>query len=260
MPRTRHGKKTAMADVQQISDKVDEMKTKLFEELEKLKTSDPLESVTTNQQLNESADGNGGGSVSSRRQVNDDTTGKVSVSLIETNVMNILEQIGDEIGKLAAAIQSTQGEIGRYRNEYNLNSIVIYGLQEEDGERIEDKACVFIKDKVKVNITLNDIDYCSRLGRKQADSANRARPTLVRLTRRWQRNIIYNNKKVLKGTGYVIGEMLLREKLRLLKSVQNIVDKKLTWTWQGNVFVFVNNRRYHIDSEQRLGEVVGTNK
>lgn len=79
---------------------------------------------------------------------------------------------------------------------------------------------------------------------------------LVRLTHRWQRNIIYNNKKVLKGTGYVISEMLLREKLRLLKSVQNRVDKKLTWTWQGNVFVFVNNRRYHIDSEQRLGEVV----
>lgn len=160
MPRTRLGKKTAMADVQQISDTVVEMKTKLFEELEKLKTSDQLESVTANQQ-SESASGNSAGSVSSRRQVNDDTTRKVSVTLFETNIMKILEQISDEIGKLAAAVQSTQGENGRYRNEYNLNSIVIYGLQEEDGERVEDKACVFIKDKLKVNITLNDIDYCS---------------------------------------------------------------------------------------------------
>lgn len=75
--------------------------------------------------------------------------------------------------------------------------LVLYGLQEEDGEVLLDLIPkVFLKHLKISNLDKNDISDAYRLGKK----GEKVRPVIIEFLRMWQRNLVFTNKSKFKGS------------------------------------------------------------
>lgn len=236
-----------MADVQNIAAKVDEMKSKLFEELDKLKSTDETTQIPGNQTYS---------AVPQSQGLNHHAK-TPPIVVFEATVTSLFNAMQGEIKKLAVVVAELQRDSENYNKARNLNSLVLYGLPEgEDGENLYKRITEILSNKIKVNIGINDVDYCMRLGKKERNVNNKIRPVEIRFVHRWKRNAIYANKKLLKGSKLVIAELLSTEKLKLFIWTQGKVGRRCCWTWQGNVFALVKNSRLLIDSEHVLNAAI----
>ena len=82
--------------------------------------------------------------------------------------------------------------------------------------------------------------------------AKKGTPIIVKFLRRYQRNEIYAKKRSLKNSGLVIMESLTKRRLQLLyfenkKLQEQLFVLRSTWTLKGEVYVFFNNRKFHIN-------------
>lgn len=158
----------------------------------------------------------------------------------------------EEIRSLKQDISNIETTLCNYKQEMMSNSIVINGIVEKQGINTCEEVSNFIKSYLNIDISPSDIDFCYRLGRPDASQKNR--PLAVRFVNRWLRDGIFNKKKNLKGSGFVISEQLINKNLVLYKKVRAIVGAKNTWTWKGKVYVAKNNIKKQIHN---ISEVEG---
>ena len=114
------------------------------------------------------------------------------------------------------------------------------GIPEKDGAGDYDEVCKIVRNYLKVEINMADIDYCFRLGRG-TEVDGRTRPVAVRFVNRWYRNKIFNEKKKLKGTKVVLNEFLISTTLSSYKSVRDKVVAKICWTRRGGLYASSGN-------------------
>lgn len=97
----------------------------------------------------------------------------------------------------------SQEELLRKRN------ILVFRIAETDNESLEQVVLQLLNNKLKINITINDIDNFYRIGNKDP---NKARPILIKFTRELTIREVFRNVKKLKGTGISIALDLTQEK------------------------------------------------
>lgn len=225
---TRNRKKDASSSSNDINSRVDQLEGQLEAGIEELKnqlsnsskTPDDVSSFTT--KLNEFAN-----------------SIKQGINSIKNEISN-LQTVAKKLDKMV------EGE----RQERLLNGLVINGIPEADKENLEEIVCKFLKTKIKADVSLADINYCHRMGKN--GSQQKSRPIAVQFVNRWMRDTIFRAKKILKGSPVVISEMLTQNKLDLYKKVRVKVGVKSCWTWRSKIYVFVNNNKKQIMSEEDL--------
>ena len=95
-----------------------------------------------------------------------------------------------------------------------------------------------------MNLPKTAIQRCHRLGAKKQTS----RPIIMRFVSYADRKRVFNQKKLLKGTGVVITENLSPGRLQLYKKAQANKALTSTWTVDGNVFGFYKGKVVRINS------------
>lgn len=249
MPRSTR-KQTAMAaEVQQISGNLEKMQTSLFDELHKLK-----ESVGVNTRA-PSHDGTDQTIVDKGEISRNAEIGNMSLfETFEVKARKIFENMHMEIRRLTDELRRDIAAINR---DINMNCLVFYGISEDIVyNQIIDKIVSIINEKLPHNITQNDIDYTIRLGKKPDTATDKKRPLLIRFINRWKRDTVYAEKKHLKGSGILIGEMLTKQSLDLFKLVRERLGNKVCWTWRGDVFVYYDGERRKIGNIDTLEVIV----
>lgn len=118
------------------------------------------------------------------------------------------------------------------------NSLRIFGVEETEDENITDKVISICKDKLNVNVTVDMIDACHRLGQKEQGS----RPVIIKFCSKSLRNKIFNVKKKLKGSKIIIREDLTKCRAQLLKEVQKKSNSKQVWSSRGIIMCKINNK------------------
>ena len=129
------------------------------------------------------------------------------------------------------------------------NSVRIFGVEEEKQENVESKIIDIFCNKMKLDITSNYIDRCHRVG---PHINGKKRPIIVKMCSYRYKKLIYNNKKLLKGTPYVIKEDLTASRTQLLKQAQLKFTNKNVWTSDGTVFANYNGKNYKITKSEDL--------
>lgn len=171
-----------------------------------------------------------------------ESSGAVSLCLskiaeFEKNVMEAIKSVKKEI-------EGVNEKISEERQERTTNSLVINGIPEKDGSNDYEEVCKVVKNFLKIDITMADIDFCYRIGKKE--STDKVRPLTVRFVNRWFRDKIFSEKRKLKGSKVVISEFLLSKTLALYKKVRDKVGVKSCWTWKGGIYVLDGNSRKKI--------------
>lgn len=118
------------------------------------------------------------------------------------------------------------------------NNIRVYGVPEAKKENTSELFVDLCREKLKINITNNDLDCCHRLAGKEGAS----KPIIVRFVRRDIRNKIYNEKRKLKGTKIVITEDLTRVRVQRVKNLSRYLSSKNVFTMNGIIYAKDNDK------------------
>ncbi|KAG5873566.1 hypothetical protein JTB14_023845 [Gonioctena quinquepunctata] len=121
-------------------------------------------------------------------------------------------------------------------------------------ESIKDGILQIFNTKMNLTIKNSDVGSCYRL---EKPNAEKFRPVLVNFFNRYTKQIIFPNKKYLKGTKYVIKEYLIKEQSTLFKmAIRNAGKDGKVWTSSGTVFSkLADNNITKITSIDDLAEV-----
>jgi uncharacterized tellurite resistance protein B-like protein len=128
------------------------------------------------------------------------------VSEIVTEIMNDYGQVKQAIKEWEKCYQQTEEKLRHLDEERRKNNIIIFGLQERGDESyLETLEMVvkFLGDKMGVEISKENIDYLTRLGRRRGE-----RPILIKFTTFFKKLEIWRNKRNLTGTKIRVDEDL----------------------------------------------------
>ncbi len=175
--------------------------------------------------------------LNSNKVSDDDVEDNLAVKFNEFKI-----EVQKSLEKLRNELQNCNEDISISENK---NSLLLHGIPEDNVDTY-DSVLKIINEKLHVNITKLDFNYCHRLGKKKDSRLRRKpRPIVVNFIHRWQRNIVYFAKKNLKGCNVLITEVLTTRKLELYKQVRDKVGNDC-WTSNCNIFALVNNKKCEI--------------
>ncbi|KAG5872953.1 hypothetical protein JTB14_020344 [Gonioctena quinquepunctata] len=95
-------------------------------------------------------------------------------------------------------------------------SLRIYGVKEKREENSFQSVLHMFNEKMKLNLNESDVESCYTIGKFGIDSN---RPIIFKFYSRYHEHLAYNNKKILKKTGFIIREDLNPDQFKLLKAV-----------------------------------------
>nr|CAI5841772.1 unnamed protein product [Callosobruchus analis] len=159
----------------------------------------------------------------------------IQINAIEKKVGSIQEDQEDIHVKLEELEQSSK-----------LNQLRVYGIPECSSDLLKCK----LQDVFKNNLGIQDnidISRCYRVGTPRDD---KCRAVVVFFDSWSQRNVVYFNKKKLKGTKISITEELIKSKYQLLQYARDKLSYKMVWTVDGRIFTKVNGRKFLIKNEE----------
>lgn len=131
-------------------------------------------------------------------------------------------------------------------------NIAVFGFKERNGENLKKDVIEFFnKSKLETNLTLTDIDRCSRVGKRINNS--KPRPIIIKFINYQNKIDIFKIKKNLKGTGITIKEDLTQDNLKLYNIAAQKYGHANAWTKNGVVYVKTQDGITLYRENQQLG-------
>jgi len=166
---------------------------------------------------------------------------------------NTLNSIAD-IKKKVSIVEERSENMEMYSRK---NCLVLHGIEEQQNEDVIQIVTHFIHSKLNLtdfNVTGRVFDNIHRLGKKSTTN-KRPRPVIVKFVSYLDRKKVWNNKKALKGTGFLITESLTRGNALLYDGAKEIFGRKSTWTVDGRIYIVLpNNKKLMIRNNCDLEE------
>lgn len=166
----------------------------------------------------------------------------------EQSINTSLNKLRDDVKQLNEDMLTLNRKVKSTELKRNCNAILIHGLKEE-------KSCLYtevielIQNKIGIQLNKDNINQCYRVGKKRQN--NKPRPVLVHFCQRWMRDMVFYDKKKLKGSCFMFTEVLTVDNLKLLKKARELVGNS-AWTYGGLVYVADIDGKKLISSESNL--------
>lgn len=147
-------------------------------------------------------------------------------------------------------IEKLENRMDYLEQQNKKNTLRFHGFEEEPQENIIDKMLFFIKSKLGVACTIDNIDCAFRVGQSNPD---KPRSILVNFTTNVKRSeIVAAKKNKLKGSEIAIYEDLTKQRYELLRKAKAKYGKQHAWTSGGKIYVLCDQTKQLINSEAEL--------
>lgn len=179
-----------------------------------------------------------------------------TLNLFQESINKSLNAIVSDVDKIKKSLDDVSREQVYLAMEHNRDALVLHGVIENNSPENKDLYSLVInlfQEKMGIDIKKFNIHRCYRLG-KQNYATDKPRPVVVYFCQRWARQLVFGNKKRLKGTRMLITELLTTANLQLFKRAR-LLKKKAAWTFGGRIYVQHNGVRRMIASEADLREM-----
>lgn len=177
---------------------------------------------------------------------------KNAIDVISPNITVKLEEFKNELtSKLREANERI--EILEHTNkdlmkqiEYNerelkKNNIIIFGLEEEQGENIYEKVLKFFDEKLEKKILKSEINAAHRFGR---ENPSRPKPVVVKFVSYYRKAEIFHNCQILKNSGYSIAnDLTLTERQN-----QKVLRNHLKQSKEQNLNAYISKNKLYINN------------
>lgn len=139
------------------------------------------------------------------------------------------------IAKNSESIIALENQLENLEQASKNNCIRVCGMEIGEKEDVPSAVASFIKNKLKIPCTLQDLDFAfvvnSKGDKKQGDRS----VVLVRFVSNIKKKTVSAAKKILKDSGVAIFEDLTKKKYSMLVAAKQKYGKN-TWSWDGKIF------------------------
>lgn len=171
----------------------------------------------------------------------------------------LLQKVNEKMSQLEQKVNTQEDKINKMEQKIDslqqndkLRNICVYGMEEQENENLMENVIKLFSEKINVTeIKPEYIEKCYRVG----NNKEKIRPVIIRFERKYHRNLIFKNCKNLKGTRITIAEDLTKNRLNLLHEIRTKIDRKKVHTYEGNIYVYINNRNHRIDNIVHFNEI-----
>lgn len=182
--------------------------------------------------------------------------------LTKTIVATISEQYEERISNLEKEntdinkkYQDLLIKNDKFEQTLKNKSLRIYGLKESKNENCKKTIINFMSKKIGITVKETKIEDCFRIGKYEN---GKDRPIVIKFTRLDIKRNIYNNKKILKGSGMIIREDLTTEGAKLVKMASEKIGNSngIVWTNEGSIFAKIKENIIKIRCKNDIEKIV----
>ena len=129
------------------------------------------------------------------------------------------------------------------------NCLLFHGIKEATGEDCDEEVINLCRERLHIEITPTMIERSHRIGPKKRSMNSEAetRPIIAKFVSYRDRQVVFNSKKLLKESGFVITESLTKKRMSLLNEGRKTVGSKNIWTLDGRTHVKLDDKLYIIN-------------
>lgn len=152
--------------------------------------------------------------------------------------------------KLKSQMELLALGLDRHETVMRRKVLLFHGVPEKENEKLHESIYKIISDQMKVtNVTMDNLHVCHRLG----SFNGKARPILVRFFDIQHRQVIWDYKTALKGTGITISEFLTQVRHKAFLAARKHFGVRNCWTVEGRIIILLPNKsRRKIESMAEL--------
>lgn len=173
--------------------------------------------------------------------VADKVVDKIGFADVKTKLEGQAEEIA-ELKETNAALLMKMDSCEQYSKMHNLR---IFGLNENPNENLNRVLSDFVRTKLNIDITEDDIDYCTRIGKP---IAGKSRGILLRVANFRHKQQIMKNRRNLRGSRVFIADDLASRRHDLFKSIKADLGGKNVWIMDGRIFVKIRGEKLCVNS------------
>ncbi|XP_073942403.1 uncharacterized protein [Choristoneura fumiferana] len=135
---------------------------------------------------------------------------------------------------LQVQVKSLAGQVDQLEQRSRRKMVLVHGISEADAEDTTVLAVEVFKDRIKCDVSVEDISRSFRAGRSQR---GKARPILIAFRDVVVRDRIWYSKTALKGSGITLSEFLTLPRHETFKAARERFGMRDSWTRDGVVMV-----------------------
>lgn len=191
------------------------------------------------------------GELTRARGTDSEAAGNYTVDDLSIRFDGFQEFINCEIERIKKDIVELRKSVEFNDQLHARNKLIIYGLKVEENESsssLLEKTIQTLNINLKnknIVIDKNQVRDCYRYGRRR--DSTKDRPVLLEFVHTWNRNLIFFNKSVFKGSKVVIGELLLGQRYDIYREAKKTYNRDC-WTVNGKTIVLINGEKRIIHS------------
>lgn len=177
-----------------------------------------------------------------KNQVSDKESDIENLTAENENLKKRIEKLEECLAEAKFATKVNERHVNDLAQYSRRNNVRIYGINDrkknETAAETTSLVISFLKDKLNVDAQARDIDIAHRLGQFREDGN---RVIICRFMSRTLRNDVMTNRKMLKGSAFVIREDLTFKNAKLLEEASAVSNVKAAWSDQGKVLVLLDS-------------------
>lgn len=180
---------------------------------------------------------------------------------VSERISDTLKHLSTKVSSLESKIKELQttnddmkSKIDEMEQRSKLFQLRIYGLHEKKNKNDIEDLNLLVTQMFQSKLDLKDINLvnCYRVG---PALNNKDRATVVTFDSLKQRNIVFLNKKRLKGSKMIIVEELTRSRYELMSLAREKLGKNMVWSSNGKIFTRVDDKKICIKSEDDVANI-----
>lgn len=179
-----------------------------------------------------------------------DTVSRITV--LEKSFLGFTDKVNLYFNKIHEHIERQEERLTDLEAYSRRNCLLIHGLEENNNEQLLNLVPEFLNRTLGTNLGPLDLDRTHRIGRKKTTGH---RAIIVKFIRYQDRCMVFNNKKMLKGTKLGITESLCPKRMALYNNCKVTFGKDSVWTMDGKVNVFLNNKKTVITTLKQFAKL-----
>lgn len=148
-----------------------------------------------------------------------------------------------------------KNRVENLEQKMKVSQLRMYGVKEKRGETLSEVVSKLLVDKnVLDNETGSQDLSCYRIGLLKPGN-KKPRPIMIKFRDENQRNLVYSNKRNLKGSKMVLTEDLIKSRYDCLCKAKEKFGKENVWSQSGNIYVKVDGHKHIVKNIMELENI-----
>ncbi|XP_028042489.1 uncharacterized protein LOC114252182 [Bombyx mandarina] len=166
----------------------------------------------------------------------------VDISTLSREFNDFKAFVWQTLSQMKTQIELLSLGLDRHETMMRRKVLLLHGIPENKNEKLHKSIVeVFTRNMKLPEICIEHINNCHRLGNSQG----KVRPVLVRFCSMEHRNVVWDNKTNLKGSGITVSEFLTKTRHKIFTAARQHFSVGNCWSVEGKIVILTPDKTRH---------------